>query len=101
MQFGLDLPIDEAKVKQAVFDYSSVSSVLVGGAVHQLVPNGLEKYLLEKVFEPLGIEDYRFQYTPQKVLNTAGSIQLNSLDLAKYGQLYKNTRSMEWSTNYC
>ncbi len=90
MQFGLDLPIDEAKVKQAVFDYSSVSSVLVGGAVHQLVPNGLEKYLLEKVFEPLGIEDYRFQYTPQKVLNTAGSIQLNSLDLAKYGQLYKN-----------
>ena len=90
MQFGLNLPIDKAKVQEAKFDYSSVSSVLVGGVVHELVPNGLEDYLLEKVFQPLDINDYRFQHTPQKVLNTAGSIQLNSLDLAKYGQLYKN-----------
>jgi len=90
MQFGLDLPIDEAKVKNATFNYSSVSSVLVGGTVEEVVPNGLEKYLLEKVFRPLDIKEYRFQYTPQKVLNTAGSIQLSSLDLAKYGQLYKN-----------
>ncbi|MEM6320897.1 MAG: serine hydrolase [Bacteroidota bacterium] len=90
VQFGLDLPIDEAKVNAPKFDYSSVSSVLVGGAVHKSVPNGLENYLVEKVFQPLDITDYRFQYTPQKVLNTAGSIQLNSLDFAKYGQLYKN-----------
>lgn len=90
MQFGLNLPIDEGKTKQAKFDYSSVSSVLVGGAIHELVPNGLENYLLEKVFQPLGIKNHRFQQTPQKVLNTAGSIQLNALDLAKYGQLYKN-----------
>ena len=95
MQFGLDLSIDEAKVKERKFDYSSVSSVLVGGAIHELVPNGLENYLLEKVFQPLGIKAYRFQQTPQKVLNTAGSIQLTSLDLAKYGQLYKNKG--EWN----
>lgn len=90
MQFGLDLPIDEDKIKQAKFDYSSVSSVLVGGIVNEVVPDGLENYLLKKVFQPLGITTYRFQYTPQKVLNTAGSIQLRSLDFAKYGQLYKN-----------
>jgi hypothetical protein len=27
---------------------------------------------------------------PQKVANTAGSLQLRSLDYAKFGQLYKN-----------
>jgi len=95
MEFGLGLPIDEEKVEQKRFDYNSVSSVIVGGTIHELAPNGLETYLLDKVFQPLNIKKYRFQYTPQKVLNTAGSIQLNSLDLAKYGQLYLNEG--EWN----
>jgi CubicO group peptidase (beta-lactamase class C family) len=42
------------------------------------------------LFVPLGITKYKWQFTPQKVANTAGSLQLRSLDYAKYGQLYKN-----------
>jgi CubicO group peptidase (beta-lactamase class C family) len=38
----------------------------------------------------LGITAYQWQYTPQKVVNTAGSLQMTSLDYAKYAQLYKN-----------
>jgi hypothetical protein len=32
---------------------------------------------------------------PTKVANTAGSLQLRSLDYAKFGQLYKN-EGLEW-----
>lgn len=51
---------------------------------------GLEKYADEKLFTPLSISKYRWEYTPQSVPNTAGGLRLSSLDLAKFGQLYKN-----------
>lgn len=37
---------------------------------------------------PLGITNYEWQYTPQKVANTAGGLKMSSLDYAKFGQLY-------------
>ena len=58
--------------------------------MNQTVPGGLEEYTRKKLLEPLGIENYEWQYTPQKVPNTAGGLQMSALDLAKYGQLYKN-----------
>jgi len=54
------------------------------------VPGGLVAYADKKLFAPMGITDYKWQYTPQKVGNTAGGIRLRALDFAKYGQLYKN-----------
>ncbi|MEL1244526.1 hypothetical protein AAEO56_09655 [Flavobacterium sp. DGU11] len=33
---------------------------------------------------------YQWQYTPQHVVNSSGSLQMRSLDYAKYAQLYKN-----------
>jgi CubicO group peptidase (beta-lactamase class C family) len=51
---------------------------------------GPGKYTDEKLIKPLGITQYKWQYTPQKVANTAGGIRMNALDFAKYGQLYKN-----------
>ena len=50
----------------------------------------MEKYAHEKLFKPLEITNYQWQYTPQKVVNTAGGLQLSALDYAKYGQLYQN-----------
>ncbi|WP_317235681.1 hypothetical protein [Flavobacterium pectinovorum] len=58
--------------------------------MNKSVPNGLEKYANEKLFKPLNITNYQWQFTPQKVPNTAGSLQMTSLDYAKYAQLYKN-----------
>ncbi|SEB04480.1 hypothetical protein SAMN05443667_116114 [Flavobacterium gillisiae] len=52
--------------------------------------DGLQKYADKNLFQPLGITNYKWQFTPQKVANTAGSLQLRSLDYAKFGQLYKN-----------
>jgi CubicO group peptidase (beta-lactamase class C family) len=38
----------------------------------------------------LGISNYKWQFTPTNVPNTAGGFQMNSLDNARYGQLYLN-----------
>lgn len=90
VQFAIDLPVDKTKFTSPRWDYFTAGVVLLGDIIHKSVPNGLEKYADKNLFRPLGINKYKWQYTPQKVANTAGGLQLRSLDYAKYGQLYKN-----------
>jgi CubicO group peptidase (beta-lactamase class C family) len=88
--FTLNLPIDKTKGSGKQWDYFTAGVVVLGDIIHKSVPNGLEKYADKNLFKPLGITKYKWQFTPQKVANTAGSLQLSSLDNAKFGQLYKN-----------
>ena len=88
--FTLDLPIDKTKQINKQWDYFTAGCIVLGDIINKSVPNGLEKYSYEKLFKPLGIKNFKWQFTPQNVANTAGSLQLSSLDYAKYGQLYKN-----------
>jgi CubicO group peptidase (beta-lactamase class C family) len=90
VKFTLDLPMDSRKTNGGQWDYFTAGVVLLGDILDKAVPNGLEKYADERLFTPLGISGYQWQYTPQKVVNTAGSLQMTSLDYAKYAQLYKN-----------
>lgn len=90
VQFTLDLPIDSTKINGGQWDYFTAGVVVLGDILNKTVPGGLEKYADEKLFKPLNITEYQWQYTPQKVVNTAGSLQMRSLDYAKYAQLYKN-----------
>ncbi|MBD2705661.1 serine hydrolase [Spirosoma sp. BT702] len=89
VKFALDLPVDSVR-KAGEWHYFTAGVVLLGDIIDKRVPGGLEKYTDEKLFRPLGITQYKWQYTPQKVANTAGGIRMNALDFAKYGQLYKN-----------
>lgn len=89
VRFTLDLPTDTANLNGG-WHYFTAGVVLLGDILHQSVPGGLEKYADAKLFKPLGITNYKWQYTPQKVANTAGGIRMNSLDFAKFAQLYKN-----------
>ena len=90
VKFALDLPMDESKKMGESWDYFTAGVVVLGDILHQKVPGGLEAYTAEKLFQPLGIVNYQWQYTPQKVANTAGGLQMSTLDYAKFGQLYKN-----------
>jgi CubicO group peptidase (beta-lactamase class C family) len=90
VKFTLDLPMDASKANGGKWDYFTAGVVLMGDILNKTVPGGLEKYADEKLFKPLGITNYQWQFTPQKVPNTAGSLQMRSLDYAKYAQLYKN-----------
>lgn len=95
VKFTLDLPIDKSKVVSPRWDYFTAGVVVLGDILQRSVPGGLKSYAHKKLFAPLGISHYQWQFTPQKVANTAGGLQLRSLDLAKFGQLYKNQG--EWN----
>lgn len=90
VKFALDLPMNKAKTNGGQWDYFTAGVVVLGDILDKSVPGGLEKYAAEKLFKPLNITEYQWQYTPQKVVNTAGSLQMTSLEYAKYAQLYKN-----------
>ena len=89
IKFALDLPMDEKRNAGERWAYFTTGVVLLGDIINKSVPDGLEKYADRKLFKPLGITKYEWQYTPQKVPSTAGGLQMNALDFAKYGQLYQ------------
>jgi CubicO group peptidase (beta-lactamase class C family) len=89
VKFTLDLPVSITRPKTE-WHYFTAGVVLLGDILNKTVPGGLDKYADLKLFKPLGITNYKWQYTPQNVPNTAGGIRMNALDFAKYGQLYKN-----------
>lgn len=90
VKFALDLPMHASNVTGKDWSYFTAGVVLLGDILHKSVPGGLEKYAEAKLFKPLGVTNYKWQYTPQKVANTAGGLQMASLDFARFGQLYKN-----------
>ncbi len=90
VKFALDLPVQNPASSAKEWRYFTAGVVVLGDVLQQKVPGGLEAYADQKLFAPLGITEYQWQYTPQKVASTAGGIRLRALDFAKYGQLYKN-----------
>lgn len=94
VKFTLDLPLINDTLEGA-WHYFTAGVIVIGDILNKQVSGGLESYADEKLFKPLGISNYHWQYTPQHVPNTAGGIQMNALDFAKYGQLYKNNGT--WS----
>lgn len=89
VKFTLDLPVDTVKYK-GNWHYFTAGAMLVGSLLDKVVPGHLQKYADAKLFKPLNISRYEWQFTPQNVVNTAGGIRMNAMDFAKFGQLYKN-----------
>ncbi|MFV1884048.1 MAG: serine hydrolase domain-containing protein [Balneola sp.] len=90
VKFALDLPMDQNKTSGKQFEYFTAGVVVLGDILDKTVPGGLEAYAHQMLFEPLEITNYQWQHTPHDVANTAGGLQLRSVDYAKYGQLYIN-----------
>jgi len=90
VRFALSVPMDEKTAVGEQWRYFTAGVVVLGDVINKSVPGGLDKYSEAKLFRPLGITKYQWQYTPQKVPNTAGGLRMSALDFAKYGQLYKN-----------
>ncbi|PSL46370.1 CubicO group peptidase (beta-lactamase class C family) [Chitinophaga niastensis] len=90
VKFTLDLPMDSTSIIGNNWMYFTAGVVVLGDVLNKAVPEGLEKYTHKMLMQPLGIKTYQWMYTPQKVVSTAGGLQMRSLDYAKFGQLYKN-----------
>lgn len=90
VKFALHLPMDGEKETGKNWSYFTAGVVVLGDILNKSVPGGLEKYADAKLFDPLGITKYEWQFTPQKVPSLAGGLRMSSLDFARFGQLYKN-----------
>jgi CubicO group peptidase (beta-lactamase class C family) len=90
VEWTLNLPMAQNRSPGDEWSYFTAGVVLLGDIVNQKVPQGLDIYADSKLFKPMGITNYKWIYTPQNVPSTAGGIRLTPLDLAKFGQLYKN-----------
>lgn len=89
IKFILDLPMTENKIGKN-WSYFTAGVVLTGDILDKSIPSGLEYYADKKLFQPLGITDYKWQFTPQHKPSLAGGLRMKALDFAKFGQLYKN-----------
>lgn len=89
MNFTLDLPMTENKIGKT-WHYFTAGVVVTGDILDKSVPNGLKNYADKKLFQPLGITNYEWQFTPQGKPSLAGGLRMSALDFAKFGQLYKN-----------
>lgn len=90
VKWTLNLPMSVTREPGQSWRYFTAGVVVVGDILNRALPGGLEVYAHEHLFEPLGITNYDWQHTPQKVANTAGGIQLTPLDFAKFGELHRN-----------
>lgn len=89
VKFALDLPMSENETGKK-WSYFTAGIVITGDILDKTVPEGLENYADKKLFHPLGITDYKWQFTPQQKPSLAGGLRMKALDFAKFGQLYKN-----------
>jgi Beta-lactamase len=70
------------------FLYNTGATYMLGAIVYKVSGQTLEKFLGPKLFQPLGIEGYDWETSPDG-LNTAGyGLRVKTEDIAKFGQLY-------------
>jgi CubicO group peptidase (beta-lactamase class C family) len=90
VRWTLDLPMAADREPGERWAYFTAGVVLLGDILNRRLPGGLEAYADGELFAPLGVRDYEWQHTPQRVANTAGGLRMRPGDLARFGQLYAN-----------
>lgn len=94
-QFLLDLPVrsypfNPPPAEQPYgrfFHYSSAQAAAVSEIVESAIGSPADLFLKENLFNPLEITDYKLDYTPAKIINTAGGSEYRSRDFLKMIQL--------------
>lgn len=97
-QFFLDLPVrsytfnplPEELPYGRSFSYASASAAVVAEVIQSAVGKPVHQYLEERILTPLDIKGYALDFTPMKILNTAGGSGYTSRHFLKFIQLIHN-----------
>src|ERR1700722_11722649 len=98
-QFILDLPIRgrmrvgeraEAPPYGRYFSYCTGGVFTLSEVLAKATEVRTDRYAQEKLFQPLGITNVEWVYSPLNVPQTGGGLRLTSRDLLKFAQLYLN-----------
>ena len=76
------------------FDYNDGVSVLLGKVVREATGQRLDAWAEERLFGPIGIDDYYWKTTPLGETDSEGGLYLATDDLARIG--YLMLRGGEW-----
>jgi CubicO group peptidase (beta-lactamase class C family) len=98
-QFILDLPIrGRMHVGETVepprygryFSYCTGGVFTLSEVLEKVTGERTDRYARAKLFEPLGIKNVEWVYSPMNVPQTGGGLRMTSRDLLKIAQLYLN-----------
>jgi CubicO group peptidase (beta-lactamase class C family) len=88
IRFVLDLPLESTP--GTAWNYSSGVSMVLGAIVKAATGKSADEYAVEKLFNPLGIHEYRWDRYPGGEIQTGGGLHLRPRDMAKFGSLLLN-----------
>ncbi len=96
-QFILDLPIrgrmhlgehEEPPKYGRYFSYCTGGAFVLSEVLEKVTGERTDRYAQRKLFDPLGISDAEWVFSPLNIPQTGGGLRLTSRDLLKIGQLY-------------
>jgi len=96
-QFVLDLPIaGHMRLGETIdrpphgrrFSYCTGGVFVLSEVLQKVTGRRTDLYARERLFEPLGIGEVKWVYSPLDIPQTGGGLRLTSRDLLKLGQLY-------------
>lgn len=84
--FTLSQPMDAAPGTKWV--YNSGGSQLMSAVIRSATGQTIDRFAQEHLFGPLGIREFHWKFEPGGIPDTEGGLYLETLDLARIGQLY-------------
>ncbi|MGZ4815314.1 MAG: serine hydrolase domain-containing protein [Terriglobales bacterium] len=99
VKFYLDLPVrgyrrgDTPKDRPhgRYFSYCTAGVATLGAALERATHTPTDQFAQKNLFDPLGIRQSTWVYSPLNVTFTGGGLELRSQDLLKLAQLYLNS----------
>ncbi|WP_338769520.1 serine hydrolase [Bernardetia sp. ABR2-2B] len=96
--FFIDLPIraytfepkPENQPYGRSFRYCSAGAATMAEILERSINMKLDSFAYHNLFKPLGIKDYKLDYNPEGILNTAGGSEYRSRDFLKLIQMCLN-----------
>lgn len=92
IRFVLDQPTDTTP--GVYYEYNDGVSVLIGKILREATGQRADEWVRERLFEPIGIDEFYWKITPDGEADTEGGLYLAAEDLARIGYLF--LRGGEW-----
>ena len=88
LRFALNVPM--AGEPGSVWSYASLNTYLLGVILEKATEQELEEFAQTYLFDPLGIKDTRWTFTPKGWVVAQGNFYVSARDLSRIGQLILN-----------